>query len=304
MSSLQPIRIATRGSALARWQAARVAALLGGAVELVVIASEGDRRHDVPIHEMGGVGVFTAAIQEAVLNGAADIAVHSAKDLPARTHAGLVLAAAPERADVRDALVGRALDDLPDGATVATGSVRRRAQLASLRPDLEFVELRGNIETRVAKSRAIGAGVVAYAALERLGLTDEATEVMDVDAMLPQVAQGALAVECRADDVAMVERLATIDDAVVHAAINAERAYLALLGGGCTLPCGAWARPGADGALVMDVFLASEDGEIALRAAATQGDGDTPEALGEALGAAILAQGGDELVALDQQVHG
>ena len=127
---------------------------------------------------------------------------------------------------------------------------------------------------------------------------------MDVDAMLPQVAQGALAVECRADDVAMVERLATIDDAVVHAAINAERAYLALLGGGCTLPCGAWARPGADGALVMDVFLASEDGEIALRAAATQGDGDTPEALGEALGAAILAQGGDELVALDQQVHG
>ena len=165
MSSLQPIRIATRGSALARWQAARVAALLGGAVELVVIASEGDRRHDVPIHEMGGVGVFTAAIQEAVLNGAADIAVHSAKDLPARTHAGLVLAAAPERADVRDALVGRALDDLPDGATVATGSVRRRAQLASLRPDLEFVELRGNIETRVAKSRAIGAGVVAYAAL-------------------------------------------------------------------------------------------------------------------------------------------
>jgi hydroxymethylbilane synthase len=304
MSAVQPIRIATRGSALARWQAARVAALLGGDVELVIVASEGDRRLDVPIHAMGGVGVFTAAIQDAVLAGDADIAVHSAKDLPARTHDGLKLAAAPERADVRDALVGRALDDLPEGATVATGSVRRRAQLASARPDLQFVELRGNIETRIAKSLEIGAGVVAYAALERLGRTDDAAEVMDVDTMLPQVAQGALAVECRADDAAMIERLATIDDAVVHAAITAERAYLALLGGGCTLPCGAWARPDANGALVMDVFLASEDGEIALRASAAQGDGDTPEMLGQALGSAILAQGGDELVALDKQVYG
>jgi len=304
MTVSNPIRLATRGSALARWQAERVAALLDVPVELVIISSEGDRRLDVPIHEMGGIGVFTAAIQDAVLRGEADIAVHSAKDLPARAHAGLVLAAAPERADVRDALVGRALDDLAPGATVATGSVRRRAQLAAARPDLQFVELRGNIETRITKSLDAGAGVVAYAALVRLGLAERAAEVLDVELMLPQVAQGALAVECREDDDATRALLAAIDDRAVHTAIDAERAYLALLGGGCTLPCGAWARPDAHGALEMDVFLASEDGEIALRASATQADGETPEDLGRSLAEAILGQGGDELVAVDKQVYG
>lgn len=304
MSSQQPIRIATRGSALARWQAERVATLLGGPVEYVIVASEGDRRLDVPIHEMGGIGVFTAAIQDAVLRSEADIAVHSAKDLPARTHDGLALAAVPERGDVRDALIGRALDELPEGATVATGSVRRRAQLASLRPDLQFIELRGNIDTRVEKARAIGAGVVAYAALERLQRTADAAEIMDALLMVPQVAQGALAAECRADDDAMIARLADIDDRSVHAAVDAERGYLAVLGNGCTLPCGAWARANEEGMLTMDTFLASPDGEVTVRANAVQAAGQTPEALGQALAAAVLDRGGRDLVALDKQVYG
>lgn len=296
-----PIRIATRGSALARWQAERVATLLAEPVEYVIVTSEGDRRRDVPIHEIGGIGVFTAAIQDAVLSGGADIAVHSAKDLPARTHDGLALVAIPERADARDALVGARLDECAPGATIATGSVRRRSQLAALRPDLNFCELRGNIETRIERSRATGAGVVAYAALQRLGRTNEVAEVLATDLMVPQVGQGALAVECRANDDAMIERLRAIDDGELHAAVAAERAFLAMLGSGCLLPCGGWARPSGEGLLIMDAYFGTTDGEIAIRVSERAMPGETPAEFGSRVGTRVLEHGGADLLAVREE---
>ena len=234
-------RIATRGSPLARWQAHRVAQLLGDDAELVIVETMGDQRADTPIHAMGGTGVFVKEVQQAVLDGRADAGVHSAKDLPSETTPGLVIAAIPERADPRDALVGSTLDDLPAGAVVATGSVRRRAQLAAARPDLGFAELRGNMGTRLEKASGFDAIVVAAAALDRLGHTDRITQRCSTAVMLPQVAQGALAVECRDDDHATVERLHAIDDDDVHRAVNGERAFLAALGGGCDEPVAALA---------------------------------------------------------------
>ncbi|MFO7592267.1 MAG: hydroxymethylbilane synthase [Acidimicrobiia bacterium] len=221
------LRVATRGSALARWQAERVVALLATAgsheAELVVVETTGDRRTDAPIHAIGGIGVFVKEVQEAVLDGRADLAVHSAKDLPAATPDGLVLAAVPERADPRDALVGATLDSLPTGAVVATGSVRRRAQLAGRRPDLGFAELRGNMHTRLEKAAGFDAVVVAAAALDRLGLEGRIAERLDTSIMLPQVAQGALAVECRADDHVSLQATGAIDDPDVRRAVEAER---------------------------------------------------------------------------------
>src|SRR5947208_4664857 len=161
---MAPLRIATRGSRLALWQAERVATLLGGDVELVIVSTTGDQRTDVPIWTIGGTGVFVKEVQQAVLEGRADLAVHSAKDLPSETADGLTLAAVPERADPRDALVGTRLDDIPEGGTVGTGSVRRQAQLAALRPDLHFQSIRGNIETRIGQAGAgVDAVVVALA---------------------------------------------------------------------------------------------------------------------------------------------
>jgi hydroxymethylbilane synthase len=262
------IRIATRGSALARWQAERVGALLAQPVEYVLISTTGDRDQRADLHSIGGTGVFTKEVQQAVLEGHADVAVHSAKDLPSETPAGLVLAAVPERGDPRDALVGSKLDDLPTGARVGTGSVRRRAQLAAARPDLVFAPLRGNIETRLRKRADEGhhAVVVAVAALERLGLMDQVSEVLDIAVLLPQAAQGALGVECRADDAETASRLSAIDDPVAHCEVRVERAFLAELGGGCSLPCGALARFEPDtGEIVLDALLASLDGNIVLR---------------------------------------
>jgi hydroxymethylbilane synthase len=260
------VRIATRASTLARWQAERVGLLLGDDVEYVLVTTTGDRDQTSELHAIGGTGVFTKEVQQAVLDGRADVAVHSAKDLPSETAARLTLAAIPERADPRDALVGSSLAGLPAGARVGTDSVRRRAQLASVRPDLLFGPLRGNIETRLRKrvEQGYDAVVVAYAALERLGLGAEATEVLAPSICLPQVAQGALAVECRADDDASRERLHAIDDARAHRVVEAERAFLARLGGGCDLPCAALAR--LDGTeIVIDALLASLDGHVVVR---------------------------------------
>jgi len=311
------LRLATRGSPLALWQAERVAALLAASgvpgCELVVVSTAGDRMTEVPLDRIGGQGVFVKEVQAAVLDGRADVAVHSAKDLPALTPEGLVLACVPERADPRDALVGATLDALAPGALVATGSVRRRAQLAWLRPDLTFCDLRGNMTRRLERARAVGAGVVAYAALERLGLTAEAAEVLDVGRLLPQVGQGALALECRADDDGTRRALGAVDDAMLHRAVRAERAFLDELGGGCTLPVGALARPapgggGSDGAgsggtgsgaggrgagsggdeqgpIELDAMLASRDGHVMLRRQAT---GTDPGALGRALAHELL----------------
>ncbi|MDQ1382530.1 MAG: hydroxymethylbilane synthase [Actinomycetota bacterium] len=277
------IRIATRASALARWQAERVGALLGASgereVEYVLVSTTGDRDQTSELHAIGGQGVFTKEVQQAVLDGAADVAVHSAKDLPTATPPGLLLASVPERADPRDALVGSAFEGLVSGARIGTGSVRRRAQLAAARPDLTFGPLRGNIQTRLGKREELGydAVVVAYAALERLGLVDDA-DVLDVGVMLPQVAQGALAAECRAEDARTIQRLRAIDDRIVHVAVDTERAFLAELGGGCDLPCGALARVGGpDGAIVLDALLASLDGHVVLR---TRVAGDDPVDVG------------------------
>src|SRR5687767_8124836 len=188
------IRAATRGSPLARWQAEHVASLLRGAdpsieVELVIVDTQGDRRTDVPIWQLGGKGVFAKEVQAAVLDGRADLAVHSAKDLPSVAVPGLVIGAVPERGDPRDALVGSTLAGLPAGAEVATGSLRRRVELWRHRPDLRFVSLRGNMQTRLAKAADHDAIVVAATAFDRLGLAEHLTERLAPEQVLPQVGQ-------------------------------------------------------------------------------------------------------------------
>lgn len=286
-----PVRVATRGSRLALWQAERVVALLGsaagssGGADLVVISTEGDRRQDVDIHAIGGTGVFAKEVQQAVLDGRADVAVHSAKDLTSLTLDGLLLAAVPERADARDALVGAGLDDIRTGGVIGTGSVRRRAQLAAMRPDLAFGALRGNIETRLRKAPEFDAVVIAVAALERLGLAEEITEILDPQVMLPQVAQGALAVECRADDATTCERLAAIDDTAAHRAVDAERAFLAGIGGGCDVPVGALAQVTSKGVVALDALVATLDGRIVLR---DHEEGHDPAAIGARAAARLL----------------
>ncbi len=293
----RPLRVATRGSELARWQAHRVATVLGADTELVVVSTTGDQRTDVPIHAVGGTGIFVKEVQQAVLDGRADVAVHSAKDLPASDNPdGLVIAAVPERADPRDALVGSTLDALPAGARVATGSVRRRAQLVSLRPDLTFAELRGNIATRLARAADYDAVVVAAAALVRLGLDDRADELLDPSVMLPQVGQGALAIECRVDDEDTLAGVVAIDDRRLHDAVDAERAYLAELGGGCDLPCGALAHVnrGSDGdEIEIEALLAATDGHVVLRATARATD---PVVAGRAVAAELMDRGGRSLL--------
>ncbi|HNI34598.1 MAG TPA: hydroxymethylbilane synthase [Microthrixaceae bacterium] len=245
-STETPIRIATRGSALALWQAHHVADLICAAdaecrVEIVEISTEGDRLTDVPLAVIGGKGVFVKEVQSAVLDGRADVAVHSAKDLPAVTPAGLVIAAVPERADARDVLVGCRLADLRPGAVVATGSPRRRSQLAGLRPDLRFEELRGNIDTRLTKASQFDAIVMAAAALDRLGRRPAVVDHLPVEVMVPQVGQGALAVECRQDDRRLVALLSGLDHPRTRLTLEAERSFLTALGGDCDLPAGAHA---------------------------------------------------------------
>ena len=268
------IRAATRGSALARWQADRVAALLvdahpdlAGDLEVVpvVVETTGDRDRTTPLEQMGGQGVFVKEVQAAVLDGRADLAVHSAKDLPAATADGLVLAAVPERADPRDALVGCRWADLPEGATVATGSIRRRAHLAYLRPDLAFQGLRGNIGTRLEKAAEFDAIVMAAAALDRLGLVPDVIDLLDPDVLLPQVGQGALAIECRADDEATLDMLVAVEHAASRCRVDAERAFLDELGAGCDLPVAAHAVLDGD----------NPEGELVLAGAVSSGDGST-----------------------------
>jgi len=263
------LRAATRGSPLALWQTEHVAALLRAAhpgleVTVVVVDTEGDRRRDVPISALGGKGVFAKEVQQAVLDGRADLAVHSAKDLPSVTVEGLTLAAVPDRGDPRDALVGARLDELAPGARIGTGSNRRRVQLAHLRPDLTFAELRGNMHTRLAKAGDFDAIVVAAAALQRLGLEQHVTEMLAPQAMVPQVAQGALAVECRIGDTSTAEVVAAIEHAASRRRVDAERAFLAELGGDCDLPAGAHAVLHGDG-LQLDAVLAPPDASLVLR---------------------------------------
>lgn len=259
------LRIATRSSAQASTQArgvadALVAAHPGLEVELVFVDTMGDRRQDVPLHSIGGQGVFVKEVQRAVLDGRADLAAHSAKDLPSTPADGLVIAAFCRRRTAADALVGAALDSLAPGAPVATGSVRRRAQLATARPDLDFRELRGNIATRLSKLPDGGAIVMAVAAMEILGLTERIAEVLPVERFVPAVGQGCVAVECATGDDRTRALLAAVDHGPTRAAVEVERAFLATLGSGCSLPVGAHVHGGR-----LLAFLADPDRGRSLR---------------------------------------
>lgn len=263
--------IGARGSRLSLRQVELVSAALRAArpgvrLEVRVIRTEGDRS-SAPLSQIGGLGVFTKAIEDALLAGEADIAVHSMKDLPARVADGLAIAAVPVREDARDALVtrgGRTLAALPPGARIGTGSGRRAAQVRALRPDVETAEIRGNVDTRVRKVEegAYDGAVLALAGLTRLGLAGKAAQVFSLREMLPAVGQGALAVQVRADDAEALALASPIDDPAARAAVEAERAYLARLGAGCRQPVGAHAV--VDGAtLVLRVMIEHEGGRIA-----------------------------------------
>jgi hydroxymethylbilane synthase len=290
------LRVATRGSPLALRQTHRVADALRAArpdltVEALVIRTKGDAT-SVSLDQIGGQGVFVTEVEAAVADGRADVAVHSAKDMTSVMVEHLVLAAVPPRADPRDGLVGCTLADLPPGGLIATGSARRRAQLAHLRPDLSFTDLRGNMERRVARGEdgSVSAVVVAVAALVRLGWTDRLTDALDPMDVLPQAGQGAIAVQCRADDAATRQLLSTIDHQPSHRALRAERAVLAGLGGSCTVPVGAWAEV-AEGSLSLRVhgLVASADGRTIIRMSHA---GDDPEEVGSELARTLLVDGG------------
>jgi hydroxymethylbilane synthase len=289
------LRAATRGSALALWQTQHIGALLGALVpdfvlEPVIVETSADRRLDVPIDAIGGKGVFVKEVQAAVLDGRADIAVHSAKDMPSSTPDGLVIAAVPGRADPRDTLVGSQLADLREGALVATGSARRRVQLASLRPDLQFTGLRGNVNTRLAKRGEFDAIVMAQAAIDRLALAVGVHQVLDTYVLVPQVGQGALAVECRLDDEVTRALLSGIEHPATRWAVDAERAFLAELGGDCALPAGAHAVVEED-ELHLTGVLASRDERTLQRHVET---GRDAEALGRSVARALVTELGDD----------
>ena len=275
------LRLATRGSPQALTQAQVVAAAIGAATgfdtELVPIKTTGDRDQSVPLHTIGGQGVFVKEIQQAVLDGRADVAVHSAKDLPSDTPDGLVIGAFCARRDAADALIGATLAGLARGATVATGSVRRRAQLAADRPDLAFVELRGNIARRLEQIPDGGAIVMAIAALEVLGLTENITERLDPARFVPAVGQGCVAVECREGDDTLVT-LAAIDHAPTRHAVVVERAFLRELGSGCSLPVGAHCHDTS-----LDAFLAGDDGVVFRERIEVSDDTDSAAAAAAAL---------------------
>jgi hydroxymethylbilane synthase len=281
---MSTLRLATRRSPLALVQARTVRdrlAALEVAVELVHIETDGDRRLDVPLERLGGLGVFAVEIQRALLDGRADVAVHSAKDLPSSTPEQLTLTCVPERLDPADVMVGRSLAGLGPGATVATGSPRRRALLLERRPDLNVIGLRGNMATRLAAagSHGVDAVIAAAAALERLGHAQLVAERLDPTWFVPQVGQGALALEVRRDDDETISLLAAINDVAALRALRAERAFLRELGAGCSIPAGAYATTTNEAITLSGVMLA-DDGSRSVRATMA---GDDPDHLGREL---------------------
>jgi hydroxymethylbilane synthase len=297
------IRIATRRSPLAKWQANHVAGLLrarepGLEVALHELVTRGDVILEVSLAAVGGKGLFVKEIEDALLARQAEIAVHSMKDLPAVLAPGLVVAAVPVREDPRDALCSprwRTLAALPQGARVGTSSLRRAAQLRALRPDLRTEVVRGNVETRLRKASAeLDAVVLAYAGLRRLGLAERATQVFSPDEMLPAVAQGALALEARADDAETLDRLAPLEDADTRVRIEAERALLRRLEGGCQVPIAGHAVV-TGGTVTLRALVASVDGTRVIRGQES-GPTGAAAAIGEALAEEMLAQGAAALV--------
>ena len=290
--TIEPIRIATRRSELAIWQANQVGAALCQDYELVLLETRGDIDAEALLTEIGGQGVFVKEIQQSVLLGRADIAVHSAKDLPSKTPDGLCIAGFLPRGDVRDALVGSTVEGLRLGAKVATGSARRKALLLSMRPDLEVVALRGNIRTRLGKLESVEAILVANAALIRLEIAAYVTQVFEPEEFCPQVAQGAIALEARSADNRIKDLIAAIDDFDTRVQVSAERAMLSSLGASCSLPIGAYSSLSPDG-ITLYGMVASQDGSEIISALMRSPD---PERLGSEMGRYLLDAGGDRLL--------
>lgn len=290
--------IASRGSQLALWQARWVQRQLSAAgreCRIEIIKTTGDKITDVPLAKVGTKGLFTKEIEEALLDGRADLAVHSLKDLPTELPAGLVLAAIPEREDPSDAVIGKALADLPQGARVGTSSLRRSAQLRKLRPDLQIESVRGNLDTRLRKldEGQYDAILLAVAGLKRLGWADRVAEILPANVMCSAVGQGALAIETRASGPGF-EACVALDHAATHAAVTAERGVLASLGGGCQVPIGAYAT--VDGGTISLLgVVASPDGSEIIRAESS-GPVTEAEALGRSLGETLLDLGARQIL--------
>jgi hydroxymethylbilane synthase len=299
---------ATRPSALARWQTQWVIGALRGLFpdlicEEKVISTKGDKILDKPLPEIGGKGLFTQELESELLSGAVDCAVHSLKDLPVQNPEGLTVGCTPVRAEVRDALVSRhgsTLETLPKHAVVGTSSLRRAAQLLAARPDLKIESLRGNVDTRLRKALEgqYDAILLAGAGLTRLGLDAHVTEWLSLEVMLPAPGQGALAVQCRADDQKSLGLLGALEDVSTRQAVTAERAFLSGLGGGCAVPVAAFAetvvRPQGSG-LNLTGLVISVDGNKAIRVTA---EGTDPVAIGSDLAKKAIAQGADEILAM------
>ncbi|MGA9755217.1 MAG: hydroxymethylbilane synthase [Desulfobaccales bacterium] len=298
------IKIGTRGSALALAQSRWVAAQLSGSdpgcrVELIIIKTTGDKVQDVPLAQIGGKGLFIKEIEEALLRGQVDLAVHSLKDMPAEVPAGLMLGAVPPREDCRDAFISSryaSLVEIPSGGRVGTGSLRRRVQLLHRRPDLEVVPLRGNVDTRLKKMEDLNLDglILAAAGLNRLGLGHIYRGCVPESDMLPAVGQGALGLEVRTEDHGLRERLAFLDDAPTRLAVTAERAFLARLEGGCVVPVAALGRVAGD-SLHLEALISDLEGRRLLK---DQRSGPVAEAvsLGISLAETLLAQGGAEIL--------
>jgi hydroxymethylbilane synthase len=294
------VRVATRGSDLAlaqaRWVAGRIETALGVRTELVIVTTSGDRLQHVKLADVGGKGLFVKEIEEALLEGRADVAIHSAKDLPAALAPGLVLAAFPERADPRDALVARvpgaSVASLPQGARVGTGSARRCAQLLALRPDLVIVPLRGNVPTRLRRleTEELDAVVLACAGLDRLGLGARIAERIPVGLLLPALGQGTLALEARAGE-ALARDLAALDDPLAALTLAAERAFLVRLQGDCNVPLAGLAERVAGGRVKLRGLVLLEDGSAVARGEAEAPESE-PAAAGESAAERVLAAGG------------
>ena len=297
------LTFATRPSALARWQTQWVIQSLKMThpdLEFIeqVITTQGDTILDKPLPEIGGKGLFTQELERELLSGAAQCAVHSLKDLPVENPSGLILGCIPVRAEVRDALVsahGYTIATLPVGASVGTSSLRRAAQLLSLRPDLQTKSLRGNVDTRLRKALdgQYDAIILAGAGLARLGLDGNVTEWLSLDVMLPAPGQGALAVQCRADDQAVLSLLAVLEDVPTRRAVTAERLFLSGLGGGCSVPVAAYAA--SNQTITLTGLVASPDGRQTIK---VTGQGDDAEELGRKLAQEAISQGADEILAL------
>lgn len=299
------LRIGSRGSQLALWQANHISALLrehGHEVELEIIKTTGDKIVDVALAKVGTKGMFTKEIEEALAAGRVDLAVHSLKDLPTELAPGFEIAAITKRENPRDVFCSRkyqSIEDLPQRARVGTSSLRRQAQLKALRPDLEIHPLRGNVDTRLRKLEAgeYDAIILAAAGLNRLGKTELVKQVIPAEVMCPAAGQGALGIEIRAGDSATRQHLAFLDDAAARATTTCERALLNKLGGGCQVPIGASAEM-RNGCLHLEGIVAHPDGSKVLREAR---DGNDPVELGELVGETLLRRGGDAIL---EEVYG